>query len=160
MTLYEIDREIEACVDDETGEIIDAERLEKLELDRNTKIENIGLWYKNLISDAQALNNEIDVLQERKKKAESKAEQLKMFLDSVLTGEKFETGKVQMFYRKSRSVNLDDDFIEWAKVTDGMNELLRFKAPEPNKAAIKAAILDGRDIKHAEIVENNNLTVR
>ena len=160
MTLYEINREIAACVDDETGEIIDAERLEKLELDRKTKIENVGLWYKNLVSDAQALKNEIDVLQERKKKAESKAEQLKMYLDSVLTGEKFETGKVQMFYHKSRSVNLDDDFIEWAKVTDGMNELLRFKAPEPNKAAIKAAILDGRDIKHAEIVENNNLTVR
>ena len=160
MTLYEIDREIEACVDDETGEIIDDERLEKLELDRKTKIENVGLWYKNLISDAQALKNEIDVLQERKKKAESKAEQLKMFLDSALTGEKFETGKVQMFYRKSKSVVLDDDFIEWAKVTDGMDELLRFKAPEPNKAAIKAAILDGEDIKHAEIVENNNLTVR
>ncbi len=160
MTLYEINREIEACVDDETGEIIDAERLEKLELDRKTKIENVGLWYKNLVSDAQALKNEIDVLQERKKKAESKAEQLKMYLDSALTGEKFETGKVQMFYRKSKSVNLDDDFIEWAKVTDGMDKLLRFKTPEPNKAAIKAAILDGRDIKHAEIVENNNLTVR
>lgn len=160
MTLYEINREIEACVDDETGEIIDAERLEKLELDKKTKIENVGLWYKNLVSDAQALKNEIDVLQERKKKAESKAEQLKMYLDSALTGEKFETGKVQMFYRKSKSVNLDDDFIEWAKVTDGMDELLRFKTPEPNKAAIKAAILDGRDIKHAEIVENNNLTVR
>ena len=160
MTLYEINREIEACVDDETGEIIDAERLEKLELDRKTKIENVGLWYKNLVSDAQALKNEIDVLQERKKKAESKAEQLKMYLDSVLTGEKFETGKVQMFYRKSKSVNLDDDFIEWAKVTDGMDELLRFKAPEPNKAAIKAAFLVGRDIKHAELVENNNLSVR
>lgn len=160
MTLYEIDREIEACVDDETGEIIDAERLEKLELDRKTKIENVGLWYKNLISDAQALKNEIDVLQERKKKAEKKAEQLKRYLETALCGDKFKTARVQISYRKSKSVVLDDDFVDWARTTDGMCMLLDYKDPEPNKAAIKAAILDGRDIKHAEIVENNNLTVR
>lgn len=160
MTLYEINREIEACVDDETGEIIDAERLEKLELDRKTKIENVGLWYKNLVSDAQALKNEIDVLQERRKKAEKKAEQLKQYLETALCGDKFKTARVQISYRKSKSVVLDDDFVDWARTADGMCMLLHYRDPEPNKAAIKAAILDGRNIKHAEIVENNNLTVR
>ena len=160
MTLYEINREIEACVDDETGEIIDAERLEKLELDRKTKIENVGLWYKNLVSDAQALKNEIDVLQDRQKKAEKKAEQLKQYLETALCGDKFKTARVQISYRKSKSVKLDDDFVDWARTTDGMCKLLRYTDPEPNKKAIKAAILDGEKIKHAEIVENNNLTVR
>lgn len=160
MTLYEINREIEACVDDETGEIIDAERLEKLELDRKTKIENVGLWYKNLVSDAQALKNEIDVLQDRRKKAEKKAEQLKQYLETALCGDKFKTARVQISYRKSKSVELDDDFVDWARTTYGMYKLLRYTDPKPNKDAIKAAILDGRDIKHAEIVENNNLTVR
>ena len=43
MNLYEIDREILACIDYETGEILDSQRLEMLEMEKEKKIENIGL---------------------------------------------------------------------------------------------------------------------
>lgn len=159
MNLYEINQQIMNCVDEETGEIIDVEKLAELEIEKNTKIENIGLWYKNLLSDAAALKSEIEVLTERRKKAESKSEQLKALLDNILDGEKFETSKVSMFYRKSKAVDIDDGFLEWA-AENNRSDLLRYKDPEPNKTAIKEAILSGSDIAFAGITEKNNLTVR
>lgn len=41
MTLYEIDAEIEACIDGETGEVLDYEKLDGLQIERDRKIENI-----------------------------------------------------------------------------------------------------------------------
>ena len=43
MNLYEIEKEIMSCVDMETGEIIDCEKLDALTMERYQKIENIAL---------------------------------------------------------------------------------------------------------------------
>ena len=49
MKLYEIDAEIEQCIliDEETGEVIgiDTERADKLQMMRDDKIKNMGLYY-------------------------------------------------------------------------------------------------------------------
>jgi V/A-type H+-transporting ATPase subunit E len=55
MNLFEIDDAILACVDLETGDIIDVEKLEALELERDTKISNIACWIKNLKAEAEAI---------------------------------------------------------------------------------------------------------
>ena len=52
-SLYEIDAQILSCIDLETGEVVDIEKLEALQIERAQKIENIALWYKNLLSDAE-----------------------------------------------------------------------------------------------------------
>ena len=39
--LYEIDADIMGCVDTETGEIVDIERLKALEMERDAKIEGV-----------------------------------------------------------------------------------------------------------------------
>lgn len=57
-TLYEIDEEILNCVDQETGEIIDPEKLAQLQMDFDKKVEGIALWIKNLLSDAEAIKAE------------------------------------------------------------------------------------------------------
>lgn len=158
MTLYEINNAIYDCIDEETGEIIDFDMIEALELERNQKIENLGLWYKNLLADSNALKNEIDVLTERKKQADSKAEQIKAWLTDILAGGKFETSKIKMFYRKSKAVDVDEDFIEWAKQNN--DELLSYKEPTPNKTAIKTLILSGVELLHAKISEKNNLNIK
>ena len=157
MNLYEISNEILNCVDGETGEIIDFERLQELEIEKNTKIENLGLWYKNLLSDAQAFKKEIEILKERKKKAESKAEQIKNWISNVLNGGKFETARMQMTWRKSKTIETKYDFIEWAR--KNRDDLLTFKEPIPNKKAIKAALESGQDV-HALEVDHNNLTIK
>ena len=58
MNLYEINEALYGCVDEETGEIIDAEKLEALSLAFDEKVENIALWIKNLLADAAAIKAE------------------------------------------------------------------------------------------------------
>ena len=157
--LFQIDEEILNCVDEETGEIIDIEKLQQLQCERQKKIENIGLWVKNLVSDVQALKAEIDILTERKRKAENKAEQLKALLTNVLDGSKFETSKIYISYRKSVSTEVTGDFVKWASENEH-DEYLTYKEPTPNKAAIKDAILNGADIPYATIKEKTNLCIK
>ena len=57
-TLYEIDAGILSCIDVETGEVLDPEKLEALQMEREEKIESVALWYKNLCSDAEAYKAE------------------------------------------------------------------------------------------------------
>ena len=82
MNLYEIENEILNCVDMETGEIVDIEKLESLQMERDQKIENIGCWIKNLLADAKALKEEKDNLAARQKAAENKVASLKTFRKS------------------------------------------------------------------------------
>ena len=77
MTLYEIDQAIQGLVDPETGELMDYEAFAALQMDRDAKIENMALWYKDLMADAKAIKEEADTLNERRKALENKAERLK-----------------------------------------------------------------------------------
>ena len=63
MKLYEIDREIEACIDFDTGEILDSERLDALQMERAAKLEGVACWIKNLTADAKAFREEEKALQ-------------------------------------------------------------------------------------------------
>ena len=47
-TLYEIDRAIMNCCNQETGEMIDQEALDALMMQRTEKLESVALWIKNL----------------------------------------------------------------------------------------------------------------
>ena len=79
MTLYELNQELmnfDLEIDEETGEILNAEDLDKLEMERDVKIENIGLWIKNLLSDAEELKREKESLYKREQAAKKKAERL------------------------------------------------------------------------------------
>ena len=58
MSLYDIRKDIEACVDAETGEIIDAEKLASLQVERDEKISNIACWIKNLLIDIEGIKAE------------------------------------------------------------------------------------------------------
>ena len=59
-TLYEIESAIYNCVDGETGEVIDEEKLNALMMERSAKLEGVALWIKNLESDAAAIRAERD----------------------------------------------------------------------------------------------------
>ena len=152
--LYDIDRAIMACVDAETGEIIDAEALDALMLQREDKLEGVALWIKNLLADAQAYKAEKEAFAARQKAAEAKAESLKRYLASILQGEKFSTAKCAISFRRSVSVEVED--IKLVPV-----ELLRVKTEiEPDKTAIKAAIASGREITGCRLVENLNTQIK
>lgn len=91
MKLYEIDQAILDTVDEETGEILDIDRLNALEMERNIKIRNVGLWYKQVKADVKALKDEEDSFKKRRQAAENKLEGIKNWLEFALGGETFET---------------------------------------------------------------------
>ena len=67
MRLYDIPKEIEACVDTETGEIIDIERLDALQMERDEKVSNIACFINDLAAEEKAIGEEIKALERRKK---------------------------------------------------------------------------------------------
>lgn len=101
MNLYQIDSALAECVDAETGEILDVEKLLELNMEREQKIENIALWIKNDVSEAKAIREEEKSLAARRQALERAAESKKKYLDSVLNGEKFSTPRCSISYRKS-----------------------------------------------------------
>ena len=54
MNLYEINSQILDCIDQETGEVMDIDRLEELNMAKAEKVDNIACWVKNLEADVAA----------------------------------------------------------------------------------------------------------
>lgn len=158
MNIYEIDNAMFSLIDEETGEIKDYEAFEELQMQKEEKIENTALWYKNLVAESKAIREEEKALAERRKSLENKAENLKNFVNRTLNGNKFSTSKVAISYRKSTAVEVDDEFIDYAMKNN--NDLLTYKQPEPNKTVIKGMLQGGFDIPHAELVERNNMSIK
>ena len=158
MNIYEIDNAMFSLIDEETGEIKDYEAFEELQIQKEEKIENTALWYKNLVAESKAIREEEKALAERRKSLEHRAESLKNFVNQALQGNKFSTSKVAISYRKSTAVEVDDEFIDYAMKNN--SDLLTYKQPEPNKAVIKGMLQGGFDIPHAELVERNNMSIK
>ena len=74
----------------------------------------------------------------------------------MLAGEKFTTPKVAVSWRKSEAVEIGMSFFS----TDANERFLRYKEPDPDKAAIKAALKAGEEITGAELVTNLNMTIK
>ncbi|MDE7323069.1 MAG: siphovirus Gp157 family protein [Lachnospiraceae bacterium] len=158
MNLYEIDHAILDCVDMETGEIVNVDALNTLEMERDAKIENIALWIKNLLSDAEQMKAERDALAEREKSAKNKAENLKKYLSGYLNGKKFSTPKVAISFRNSTSVEVSD--INKIMSLDDADSYLKYSEPTPDKTAIKNAIKSGVQIPGCSLVEKSNIQIK
>ena len=158
MKLYEIDAQIYALIDPETGEITDLEAWDALQIERGQKLENLALYYKDVKAEAEAIKAEEANLSERRKAAEAKAERLKTKLEQLLGGEQLKTSRVVCQYRKTQSVEVDEPFIEWA--FKNATDLLTFTAPKPNKVKIREAIKAGREVFCAEIVDGVSFSIK
>ena len=159
MTIYEIDNEIMNCIDMETGEVIDTDKLNDLQMERDAKIENVALWIKELKAEAEAIRNEKQALADRQRVAENKAESLKNWLAYALYGEKFKTSKCSIFYRKSESVEVTEEGLE--ALMREHEDLLTYKTPEPNKKAIKDAIKnDGLDVAGIQLIQKTSTIIK
>lgn len=162
MNIYDIDHQISALleqVDPETGELmIDTDALEALQMERDTKVENLALAYKNYSAEADAIANEIKVLTARKRAAENRAENCKNYLGDVLNGEKFKTAKVSVSYTHSKAVIVDDGFIEWAQEHD--DSLLKYAEPTVDKKAIGNKLKAGEVLPYARYEERVSVQVR
>lgn len=161
MNLYEIDAAILSLVDRETGEILDYAAFEALKMERDQKLEGMALWYKNLTAEAAAIKAEEKNLAARRAALEAKAERLKGYLAEALGGSKLTTARVACTFRSSQKVEIRDEgeFIRTMQESQHF-EYLNYPKPTVNKQAITEAIKAGKTVEGAELVTNNNITIK
>ena len=155
-SLYEIDSEILALIDPETGEISDEnlEAFAALEMERDAKIEGVACLLKNTIAEGAALKAEKLAFAERQKQAEKNVERLKQYLLNATGGEKFTSLRAQITFRSTTSVEVDEG-------VDLPAEYLRVKVTtEPDKDALKAALAAGAEIPGVRLVRSKSVTVK
>ena len=157
MKLYEIDNAIHEGVN-EDGEVIDNEKLQELQMERDKKIECIACWIKDLAAEANAIKEEKLKLEARQKVAENKAKSLKNYLAYALKGTSFRTAKVSVSFRKTESVEVTPDGLEKLKAM--RDDLLKYKEPEPDKTAIKQALKSGLSVRGVQLVQNTSTIIK
>lgn len=152
--LYEIDNEILECVDTETGEIIDEEKLAALGIERDQKIEGIILWRKDLMAEADAVKAEGKKLYDRARVCENKAEQLKKYIEFALNGDKFKTERCSVSYRNSKSIVIDEPMMVDTKYFKPIS------ADWISKTAIKEAFDKGEEVAGAHQEEKQSIIIK
>ena len=155
MTIYDIEAAIMDCIDQETGEVIDIDRLNALEMERDKKISNVACWIKDLKAEAEAIKAEKQALDKRQKAAENKAESLKEWLSGILQGEKFKDSRCSISYRRSERVDFSDSF-DLNTLPDSMKKV----TVEPKKTEIKEFLKAGGEIDGVRIEENTSMTIK
>lgn len=164
MNLFDINNNIRAFLDklyssvDETGEIAqgDWEALEELTEARDTKIENIALYIKELDAQAEALKAEKEKLEKRQKSTEKKAQRLRDYLRLNMcqaNQPSFETSRVKISFRKSEVISIVDDLLP-------KKYMAKKVTYAPDKKAIKELLKAGHSIKGATIVEKQNIQIK
>lgn len=162
LTLWQIDAGIAAALEDLCDEdgVINEEaekRLADLEMERPRKIENCALFIKNRRAMAAAIRAEEMSLADRRHRYEADAERVERLLERSLAGERFETSKVCIRWRKSQAVEIDlgaemgwsgEDVYRFIKYTSRID-----------KDAVKKALKAGEDVPGARIVTKNNMTI-
>lgn len=151
----------------ENGEIdpeMIPDTLEAIEATFNDKVDNIACMIKSYEAEAAAIKAEAATLTERAKAKQNNADRLKEYIKAHMlrTGMRsVESTRAKVSFRRSESVEIADEgeFIRYMHEA-GRDDLLTFKAPTPNKTAIKAAIKNGHVLPFAEIVEKQNLQIK
>lgn len=162
MSLYELDTKIKGCiqldaehvVDTEDGEIFDLQQFEALQMERGQKIEGMCCYIKNLMAEAVAYEAEEKRMRERRAAKEREIDRCKGYLAGVLYGEKFETPRCKISWRKSEICNvLNIDAVP--------EEYKRTKVTvDADKTAIKKAIKGGAEVPGAEVIQKLNMTLK
>lgn len=163
MSLYELDTKIKGCiqldaehvVDTEDGEIFDLQQFEApLQMERGQKIEGMCCYIKNLMAEAVAYEAEEKRMRERRAAKEREIDRCKGYLAGVLYGEKFETPRCKISWRKSEVCNV----LSMEEIPD---EYKRTKITvDADKTAIKKAIKGGAEVPGAEVIQKLNMTLK
>lgn len=149
-SIFEIDQEMMNLIDPETGELLDYDRYLELDMERNEKIERSILAYKTFCIQAKAIKNEIKVMQKRANTKIKNAEQIKERLSYFLNGKKFESPKCIAYFKKDTSVQIEDlDYFLSNAEEKYLNKKISIT---PDKAAIKAAIKEGKEVVGSKFI--------
>jgi Siphovirus Gp157 len=165
MNLYEINSEyravLERCsqyAEDNLGEISPelSSELDAIEMERDKKIENTLLYYKNEIATAEAIKIERNRLAAREIIHQRNAEWSKKYLASIVpAGQKIEYGSGCISWRKSTSVEImfkEDIPEKFMRIIPAIKE--------PDKVAIKAELVAGSLVPGAQLKISQNIQLQ
>ena len=160
MKLYEIAQALrfaldDIVVDEETGEILNADALHAVEAQAAEKIEATALYLRELDAEAKAAKEEADRMIARVKSMQKRSDYLKsMLLEALHATGKVKTARVSVSIRTSKAievadgVTLPDAFVTVRTTTT------------PNKTALKEAIEAGADIEGVRLVERESVQIK
>lgn len=134
-----------------------AEFLDGIQLQMNEKIDGIVRFSRNMESDANAIEAEIQRLKDLKAYKERMSQRLKDYISHCMTNAgitKIETSIAKLSFRKSESLSVVDE----AAIPDEFKNTIISKPVDKN--AIKQAIKDGREVPGAKIEERQNLQIK
>jgi hypothetical protein len=153
MKLFEINEELENLIDFSTGEITDIEAFENLKMERQDKLQNIALLYKNCKSDFKQLDELVKEYTARRNSCKNTMEWAKATLETELKGEKLtdEKKRFTTYYHSSTSTKTNMEILpdEWKKTT-----------VTPMTKEIGEALKRGEKIEGAWLEENQSLVIK
>ena len=160
--LYDIDQEILDCVDQETGEILDSEKLTALQMERDRKLEGVALWIKDLNYESAMIKEEADKLTARKRALDNKIARLKMWLLIALDGEKLKTPRCNVYQTHSQRVTVADEkkLISFLQTLEDPERFLKFPEPELRRDEIKKALKDDYEIPGASLETTESVVIK
>lgn len=169
MNIFEIEESIAKLYDsliDEDGNVNDevVKAIESLTGEREKKIENTALFVKQMDYDIKALREEKKRIDSRIRQKQRTADYLKGLLMGTLEGERFESPRVKVTFRKSKKVEISDDFVPFCKANgfeDYYEEVVDFKTDKNKlKKAITSGEIPAALLDHCNLIENKNVIIR
>ena len=164
MKLYELNTEITsiesklmAFAEEHDGDVTGfslQDELDKLEGEREEKIINLALWFKNCGAEESAIAEERKKLQSREKTLKNRQDWLKTVLaHEVKEGEKLKDPRVNISWRASESVEvtIEPDLLP--------TEYQSIKV-SADKTALKTALKSGVSVIGATLLSRQNLQVK
>lgn len=160
MKLYEIAPALrfaldDIVVDEETGEILNADNLHAVEAEASDKIEATALYLRELDAEAKAAKEEADRMLARVKSLQKRSDYLKaMLLEALHATGKVKTARVTVSIRTTQAVEI----AEGANLPEAYTTVKT--TVSPNKVAIKQALLDGVEVPGCSLEARESVSIR
>lgn len=160
MKLYEIAPALrfaldDIVVDEETGEILQADALHAVEAEAADKIEATALYLRELDAEAKAAKEEADRMIARVKSMQKRSDYLKsMLLEALHATGKVKTVRVTVSIRTTKAVQINQE--------QAIPEAFTTKkiTISPNKVLIKETISAGGCVPGCELIERESVSIR
>jgi hypothetical protein len=162
MRLYDISADLRDAlesfeVDPETGEVLlDAARIEALEVDMDGKLEGCAVVLKELRADIDALKAEEEAMKARRMAVERRYARLRDYVAGCMetaAKTRYSGPKGSITLRRSKAVELCEGF-------DAPGYMVERVTRTPDKAAIRAALEAGEKVDGAAVVEHVSAVVK
>lgn len=147
------------CIDPETGEIIDPERLLKAQISFKDKIDGLVLYAKEKRAKGELIKKTISDMEKRAKAFENEAKSLENLVKALLDGNTYESTIVKISYKTSHSIEITNKTAFDLFAMEHPEYLLETEI-KPDKASIKLAIANGESIPGCELVTKRNMQIK